>query len=184
MGTWNKLIPGDKTPDEKACATCKIVKPIDDFYKSSPTAKGYGSDWTGYYRRCKSCVKENRDANKDKYNNIHNIREREDRRLNPAKYLWKFAKKRATANNIPFNITPEDIIVPPVCPVFGTEFKIGSGSIDPRAPSLDRIFPEKGYVKGNIAVISHRANTLKGNASAEEIHKLASWLEREEAWRN
>ena len=36
-------------------------------------------------------------------------------------------------------------------------------------PSLDRIDGAKGYVKGNVRVISHRANMLKNDATIEEL---------------
>lgn len=36
----------------------------------------------------------------------------------------------------------------------------------------------KGYVKGNIWVVSRRANTLKNNASIEELELLVSNLKR------
>ena len=41
-----------------------------------------------------------------------------------------------------------------------------------KSPSLDRIIPEKGYVKGNIIVVSLKANTMKNNATIEEIKNL------------
>ena len=40
------------------------------------------------------------------------------------------------------------------------------------SPSLDRIFPESGYTKGNVRVISWRANWIKNNSTIEEIEKL------------
>jgi hypothetical protein len=40
------------------------------------------------------------------------------------------------------------------------------------SPSLDRIFPELGYTKGNVRVISWRANWIKNNSTIEEIEKL------------
>lgn len=46
------------------------------------------------------------------------------------------------------------------------------------APSLDRRAPEKGYVKGNVTVMSRRANTLKLNASSEELRAIAAWVSR------
>lgn len=44
-------------------------------------------------------------------------------------------------------------------------------------PTLDRIIPNKGYVKGNIQIISQRANVIKNDASAEEIMKVAKYME-------
>lgn len=50
--------------------------------------------------------------------------------------------------------------------------------VGPDSPTLDRIVPEKGYVLGNIAVISHKANAIKQNATAEEILRVAIWLKQ------
>jgi hypothetical protein len=44
------------------------------------------------------------------------------------------------------------------------------------SPSLDRIDPKKGYVKGNVAVISYKANRIKQDATPEELEAVASWL--------
>ena len=46
------------------------------------------------------------------------------------------------------------------------------------SPSLDRLVPALGYVKGNVQVISWRANKLKGEGTAEDHRLIAEWMER------
>lgn len=46
-------------------------------------------------------------------------------------------------------------------------------------PSIDRIDSTKGYTKDNIQVISSKANTMKSNASVEELRMFAYWVLRE-----
>ena len=92
--------------------------------------------------------------------------------------LWDRAKQRATKNGIPFDIKVSDIIVPETCPVFGTLLvAIGKQGGHGASPSLDRIDPIRGYTKGNIAVISRKANCIKQNASVDEIKAVANWLQ-------
>lgn len=99
------------------------------------------------------------------------------RERHPERALLSSAKQRAKEAGLPFTITEEDIIIPPCCPVLGIPLqrkaKRGGGD---NSPSLDRIVPELGYVPGNIAVISNRANRIKSNATAEEIERVAAWL--------
>jgi hypothetical protein len=89
------------------------------------------------------------------------------------------ARKRANVTNIPFDITVEYIesIFPEFCPVFGTRFNfLGNKTSRPDSPSLDKIDASKGYVVGNVAIISMKANVIKQNATSEEIFKVANWL--------
>src|SRR5579859_2401093 len=80
------------------------------------------------------------------------------------------AKKRAKEKGLPFNITDVDLTVPQFCPVLGIkiEFGYGAGPQD-NSPSVDRIRPELGYVKGNVRVISNRANRLRSDATIAEL---------------
>jgi hypothetical protein len=88
------------------------------------------------------------------------------------------AKSRAKQKNIPFNLTLEDIEVPETCPLLGIPIEIQpKKGYHPNSPSLDKIIPEKGYIKGNVWVISNRANTLKNDATLQELKTLVENLE-------
>jgi hypothetical protein len=87
------------------------------------------------------------------------------------------AKSRAKQNNIPFNLELIDIVIPETCPLLGIPIEIQpKKGYHPNSPSLDKIIPEKGYIKGNVWVISNRANTLKNDASLQELQTLVENL--------
>ena len=105
-------------------------------------------------------------------------RHRDFRLNNPNAVLFRHARDRAKRKNIPFDITVEDVIIPETCPVLGISLKAGEKVVCNNSPSLDRIKPELGYVKGNIQVLSYRANTLKNNATIEELEKVLEHLKK------
>lgn len=86
------------------------------------------------------------------------------------------AKKRAKKHGLPFSITGANVIIPKECPVLGIPLDFSGGKQTDASPTLDRIIPELGYVPGNVAVISLRANRIKSNASLTEIRKVARWM--------
>lgn len=91
------------------------------------------------------------------------------------------AKKRAKKRNIPCDITAAYVvsIMPATCPVFGTKFKFsGNKFIRPESPCIDRKIPKKGYTMGNIAVISNRANLIKGANSANAVYMVYKWMKK------
>lgn len=84
----------------------------------------------------------------------------------------KSSSKKA---KIPFNITIMDLDpVPSYCPIFPW-LKIELNGPKFSVPSLDRIIPNKGYIKGNVEIISWRANTIKNNASVKELIRLGDY---------
>jgi hypothetical protein len=101
---------------------------------------------------------------------------------NAHRYLLMRAKKRAAEQGLPFDINDTDIEIPELCPVLGIRLECDVGrrlSHNRTSPSLDRLRPERGYVKGNVRVISNRANHLKNNGSLEEFKAIVAYLERE-----
>lgn len=105
-----------------------------------------------------------------------NQKSKEWRKSNPEKTLLIHAKSRAKTKGIPFELSATDVHIPEFCPVLGIPLTYGSKG-EPGLPSLDRIIPQKGYVLGNVAVISYRANMLKNQSSLDELKKLVAWLE-------
>lgn len=97
---------------------------------------------------------------------------RKRRQEAPQYDLWERARHRAQRQGVPFNLERDQIFIPERCPVLGIQLKIGGRRSD-RSPSLDRIDPAKGYVPGNVRVISDKANRLKGNRSVKELLNLA-----------
>ncbi len=85
------------------------------------------------------------------------------------------AKSRAKRAGLPFNITREDIHVPEYCPVFGIPLIIEVGARTDNSPTLDKVHNEMGYVRGNVVVVSWKANRLKNNATVGELQQLASF---------
>lgn len=119
----------------KRCFRCKQTKPVREFHPGS---------W------CKQCYTE--------YSH-------EDRCKRPKRYLIIGAKYRARRDGLPINITEEDIVLPDVCPDTGIPLVTAKGKVRPNSPSLDRIIPELGYVKGNVRVVSNFSNRMKQETS-------------------
>lgn len=91
------------------------------------------------------------------------------------KQCVRTAKVRSEKLGIPFDITVKDLDVPDVCPIFGTPL-VWTNKLSNDTPSMDRLVPSKGYVKGNVTFISMRANRLKSDASVEDLEKILQWM--------
>lgn len=170
----------------KRCLKCGLEKDRAEFHKDKSRKDGLRD-------QCRECTKTKNAEYWKRYSLRFEKRNREYKYKNKdsvyrmaRKYkeshrgfmLWLGAKKRATKQGVPFDIEIEDIIIPDMCPLLG--IKLGfNGSVNNRdsSPSLDRKNPALGYVKGNIAVISYRANRIKNNASAAEIKLLAERID-------
>lgn len=103
----------------------------------------------------------------------------ERRRKNPEFWMLVTARARAKKKGIPFDLELEDIVIPTHCPILKIELKSGEDKSIWTSPTLDRIDNERGYVKGNVAVISKKANTNKGNMTVEEIERLLNYMKKE-----
>jgi hypothetical protein len=91
--------------------------------------------------------------------------------------MLRSRKSRASASR-EFSITWFDLEWPSHCPVLGIKLDYHSktGIAQENAPSLDRINSSLGYVKGNVHVISWRANRIKNDGTASEHEAIAKWM--------
>lgn len=156
----------------KQCSKCKVTKPKSEFSKDKSKADGL-------QYQCKECRKQYDKqwyaANRERINE----HQKQYREANPEQYLWTQAKSRAKRRGLVFNLELSDIVVPEFCPVLGLKLEQCEGRQQDNSPSLDRIDSSKGYIKGNIKVISLRANRIKNDATPEELRKVADYYERE-----
>lgn len=101
----------------------------------------------------------------------------------PVYSLFVRAKERAKKRNILFDIDKEYLksIYPKNnrCPILDIDFQLGFLNEIKKnrdyAPSLDRIIPSKGYVKGNLVIVSFIANRVKNNVSVETLEKIVNF---------
>lgn len=98
--------------------------------------------------------------------------QRRRRRSEPALALLERARRRAKRAGIRFRLDRSDVLVPPTCPALGKPLLVGR----PRSaasPSLDRIQPERGYVRGNVRVVCDAANRLKSDLTLAQLQGRA-----------
>lgn len=179
----------------KTCSSCKETKQFDAFAKSINRKDGYNP-------ACKCCTKKYRDENKEslsqkkqeyykqhkeyykEYKQKYYLQNKDSLQTQARDYysdienrkkklLWK-AKERAAIEKIEFNLELNDIHIPEVCPYLGIKLThlLGKGQLESNS-SIDRIDSSQGYIKGNIQIISRMANTMKSNATQEQLLKFA-----------
>ena len=99
---------------------------------------------------------------------------------NPILRSYQRIRSRAREKNLEFNLTlheltklfPNDMI----CPVMGIKMEFGDITGRNTSPSIDRVDPSKGYISGNLQVMCKLANSMKQNATNEELIKFANWI--------
>lgn len=183
----------------KICKKCNIEKPIEDFPKHSGCKDGR-------YNVCKKCKNqqsheyyvnheesirlqrhefrgENLVSIKEKNRNYYHknkkdiqVRARARNIKSKEKVILGKAKQRAKEKGWDFNLTLDDIVIPEMCPVLGIPIYRDLKKLVDNSPTLDRIDNTKGYVKGNVCVISHRANVIKSFGSLEDHQKVIEYI--------
>ena len=187
---------------EKKCTKCLQILPLERFYQDG--RKGYLSECKSCRaqymreRRAKDPEayrkwhRDYRARNKDRVRGYREKSRKEkperareyvarSRSKDPVRALLNAARSRSRLYGLDFDITHEDVVMPEKCPILGIPFGPNTGrgcGAHSDSPSLDRIDPSKGYVKGNVQVLSRLANTMKSNATREHLLAFSRWIQR------
>jgi hypothetical protein len=153
-------------PSKLWCSGCQQFLPFDSFWPDKHAgAYRVGPDGVRRSARCKEC------------------RNKEYIKIDSRKKLLYNANNRAKDRGFDCDLTVDDIVIPEFCPVLGIPLQatVGQGRVSMKdnwnAPTLDRIDSAGGYTKGNVMVISARANFLKNDATLEEMRAILRYME-------
>jgi len=117
--------------------------------------------------------------NPEKYQN--KLRQEALKKRDPdkwAKYRLSVLKTRSKIKGYVFDLEEEDLVLPEYCPVLGIKLELGLPAHHPQTPHVDRIHNDLGYIKGNVAIISSRANLIKRDATVEEVRAVLAYMEQ------
>lgn len=137
----------------RVCSKCRQRRPVKEFAKSSRRASGFDP-------HCFGCS-------------------RADYKKAWIRYAVMRVRVACRHDGTPFDLTTSDICIPDRCPVLGIPLEIGSKQRTDNSPSLDRHIPHVGYVRGNVEVISWRANRLKNNCADPAVFEAIARYLRE-----
>ena len=155
----------------KVCLECGEEKPLCEFIFMSKTRR--------YKSVCKQCIKikVNKTLSETIGFALHDKQRAADRMHINA------ARARAKKKGIEFNLDESDFQIPTHCPILGTELRqtwgnVNEQSTESHCPSIDRIDNSKGYIKGNVAIISNAANRMKSSLTYQEIESFCKNIMR------
>jgi len=141
---------------EKRCPSCKKTKDAKHFAISNSVLCGLAP-------YCRPCAR------------AKALRHRHENKLS---MLIRSAKTRAKKKGIAFNIDASHLSIPSHCPVMGIKIEQNLSVISDGSPSIDRINNRRGYVKGNVIVVSVLANRIKSTATPDQILAVGNFYKR------
>lgn len=134
----------------KTCCKCKQEKPLNKFPICQNT--------------CLKCDKEKQMLLMSQH---------------PERKMFYNAKRRSIKKNLEFSITIDDIkaVWTNTCPIYHIPLKNNQGKPGPDSFSLDRIDNSKGYVPGNIAIVSNKFNAQKSDLTPTILKRMLAYIQ-------
>jgi len=87
-------------------------------------------------------------------------------------------RQNSKAKGVEFSVQLSDLDIPLSCPILGITLDyFAENSKADNYPTFDRIDNTRGYVSGNVHIVSWRANRIKNDGTAEEHRKIAEYLD-------
>ena len=87
-------------------------------------------------------------------------------------------KRHAISTGIEFTIGMSDLVYPERCPLLNIPLHYHSSNLRDNWPSIDRIDNTKGYIPGNVWIISYKANRIKSDSNPGELMLIALSLKK------
>lgn len=172
----------------RTCTKCKETKTEESNFRLNKQRKQYRTVCTicetvgrkkYYQENTELLLKKAKDYRIRNKVHMRALYERYDKARPTEFRMVRSSRARALKIGIEHTITVEDIYVPEICPALGIKLRVNKGRPGDDSPSLDRIDPTKGYIKGNIQVLCNLANRIKSNATPEQVMKVALFLHGE-----
>lgn len=159
----------------KKCNNCFLDKPLEDFWpcRGTPDGRQY---------ECSECmVKHTRTIAKAAEERDKAIKASDPKNYDAAivAQLYYMSRKRAKQKSVEHTITKDDIKLVHICPIRNVTMSRSTGKFNNDSYTLDRVDSSRGYVPGNVRVISWKANNLKSDLSVGDIVRLLAYMKGE-----
>ena len=150
--------------------------------------KKHREDYQKNKAKWRGTRKKYQQENKEKHNQNNRKRKASDPLLAQSKVLEHNLKQRVRKKSLPCDLElftgqylKDWLKRQPNCDCCNVKFDIGpklDGKAHANSPSIDRFYPKKGYVKGNVYLICIECNNLKTYASSKRLRLLVNWMKR------
>ena len=154
----------------KKCRICKLEKDFSEF-----PIRSTNGDEIVYRNECRACKSLNDGVSHQKKRKEKKRKEKK-RKSNPEHAILISTRRRAKLEGIEFDLEESDIVIPAKCPILDIELQMHSGYAQDSSPSIDRVIPSKGYVKGNCFIISYKANRMKQDNTLDDLEKIVKYI--------